>query len=130
MQKKQSKTSREIGNIGEDAVAQFLVHNGYEILERNYTVRGGEIDIIARKDERLVFVEVKTRKEGSIVSGERSVTPSKRRFIVRTADAYYRKYRQRFGEASCRFDVAAVTLEKGKIKHVRYYVSAFDASGA
>lgn len=122
-------TSREIGDIGENAVADFLAHNGYEILERNFTVRGGEIDIIARKGERLAFVEVKTRKSGSLTSGESAVTASKRRFLLRAAEIYYRGYKAKFGSALCRFDVAAVELDGGKVKHVKYYVAAFDASG-
>jgi putative endonuclease len=123
-------TSREIGDIGENAVAAFLEHNGYEILERNFTVRGGEIDIIARKDGRLAFVEVKTRKSGSLTSGESAITLSKRRFLLKTADAYYRGYKKKYGGAICRFDVAIAEIDNGKIKHVKYYVAAFDASGA
>lgn len=124
-----SATSREIGYIGEQAVAEFLVSNGYTILERNFTIRGGEIDIIAFKDGRLVFVEVKTRSPGALVSAERAVTPSKRRFLVRAAGVYYSRYKKEHGEAICRFDVAAAEIENGRINHVNYYVSAFDAGG-
>ncbi|MFR9035090.1 MAG: YraN family protein [Ruminococcus sp.] len=52
---------RKTGNIGEDAVCGFLVRHGYEIIKRNFTVRGGEIDIIAEKADIIAFVEVKTR---------------------------------------------------------------------
>lgn len=123
-------TSREIGYIGENAVAAFLAHNGYEIMERNFTVRGGEIDIIARKEDRLAFIEVKSRKSGALTSGESAITPRKRAFIVRTADIYYRRYKKTYGTAKCRFDVAVAEIDDGKIKRVRYYVAAFDASGA
>ncbi len=126
----QKRTSREIGDIGEESVAAFLQKNGYEILERNFTVRGGEIDIIARKGERLAFVEVKTRKPGALVSGEKALTKAKRNFLIRTAGIYYERYKKRFGTAVCRFDVAVVQLENGKTERVRYYVSAFDAGGA
>ncbi len=128
-QSKQSM-SRQIGNIGEDAVAAFLLHNGYEILERNFTVKGGEIDIIARKDNKLAFVEVKTRKTGALVSGERAMTQAKRKHIIRTAQIYYSRYKKNNIPACGRFDVAVVELENGKVKHVKYYVSAFDASGS
>ena len=123
-------TNREIGDIGENAVAAFLEKNGYEIMARNFTVRGGEIDIIARKDGRLAFVEVKSRDEHAVVSAEKAVTPAKRRFLIKTAEIYYRGYKQKYGEAICRFDVAAVVMENKKVKHVRYYVAAFDVSGA
>ena len=125
----QSRNKREIGGVGESAVAGFLAANGYEILERNFTVRGGEIDIIARKNETLCFVEVKTRRAGAMVSGERAVTVKKQRFIVRTAALYHRRYRERFGEVKCRFDVASVELENGRVKHVNYYVAAFGSGG-
>ena len=110
-------------------MAGFLEHNGYEILERNFTVRGGEIDIIARKDDTLCFVEVKTRKANALVSGEKALTRKKRSFIVRTAEICYRRYRKEHGESKCRFDVASVVLDDGRIKNVKYYVAAFDASG-
>lgn len=121
--------SRKIGSAGEDAAAAFLSEHGYEILERNFTVRGGEIDIIARKNEYLVFVEVKSRSADSWISGEQAVTYKKRRFIVRTAGIYYDRYKEIYGEAVCRFDVAAVVIENGRIAHMKYYVAAFDSGG-
>ncbi|MCD8096248.1 MAG: YraN family protein [Ruminococcus sp.] len=129
MQQNRSE-NRKIGNAGEAAVAKFLENNGYEILARNYTVKGGEIDIIARKDDHLAFVEVKTRKADAMVSAERAITAKKKRFIIKTAQLYYSRYKKEYGEAICRFDVAAVTMENGSVKHVKYYVSAFDASQA
>ena len=122
-----SRTTRETGNIGEEAVAEFLKAHGYEILERNFTVRGGEIDIIAFKEGRLVFVEVKTRSPDALSAGERAVTKRKRSFLLRAAGIYYRRYRTEKGEAICRFDVAAAVVKDGRIIKVRYYVNAFDA---
>ena len=116
---------RKIGNRGEDAVCGFLVRHGYRILKRNFTVRGGEIDIIAEKDDIIAFVEVKTREANSLVSAEEAVTYAKQRRIIKTAEAYL------YGLAeprSCRFDVAAVEMDKGRITKLRYYVNAFDAS--
>ena len=116
--------------LGESAVADFLKANGYTIVERNYTVRGGEIDIIALKNGTLCFVEVKSRRTGALVSGAKAVTAKKRRFIIRTAAIYHRRYAEKFGEVKCRFDVASVELDNGRVKRVRYYVAAFDSSGA
>lgn len=116
---------REIGNVGEDAVCAFLQSNGYFVLERNYTVRGGEIDIIAEKNGIIAFVEVKLRKQGAAVSGEEAVTPAKRRHIIQAAERYLQSLGE---EKSARFDVAAVEqLNNGKLK-MKYYVAAFDAS--
>ena len=79
---------RKAGNIGEDAVCGFLLRHGYEIIKRNFTVRGGEIDIIAEKADIIAFVEVKTREHGSLTSAEEAVDPVKQRHIVQTAQAF------------------------------------------
>lgn len=116
---------RKAGNIGEDAVCGFLVRHGYEIIKRNFTVRGGEIDIIAEKADIIAFVEVKTRTIGSMTSAEEAVDLRKQRFIIRTAQAYLQNVAQ---PLQCRFDVATVETEGNKVKKLRYYVNAFDAS--
>lgn len=116
---------RKAGNIGEDAVCGFLVRHGYEIIKRNFTVRGGEIDIIAEKADIIAFVEVKTREHGSLTSAEEAVDLRKQRLIITTAQAYLQNAAQ---PLQCRFDVAAVETERGKVKKLRYYVNAFDAS--
>lgn len=116
---------RKAGNIGEDAVCGFLVRHGYEIIKRNFTVRGGEIDIIAEKADTIAFVEVKTRTIGSMTSAEEAVDLRKQRLIIRTAQAYLQNVAQ---PLQCRFDVATVETEGGKVKKLRYYVNAFDAS--
>ena len=123
MQRNLSK--REIGNIGEQATADFLVANGYNILERNYTIRGGEIDIIAEKNGAIAFVEVKTRSENALDDGVGAINYYKKQHIIKTAEFYIYKTRK---QCNCRFDVAIVELRQNKVKHVRYYVSAFDAS--
>ena len=116
---------RKAGNIGEDAVCGFLARHGYEIIKRNFTVRGGEIDIIAEKADTIAFVEVKTRTIGSMTSAEEAVDLRKQRLIIRTAQAYLQNAAQ---PLQCRFDVAVVETEGGKVKKLRYYVNAFDAS--
>lgn len=116
---------RKAGNIGEDAVCGFLARHGYEIIKRNFTVRGGEIDIIAEKADIIAFVEVKTRTIGSMTSAEEAVDLRKQRLIIRTAQAYLQNVAQ---PLQCRFDVATVETEGGKVKKLRYYVNAFDAS--
>ncbi|WP_418629549.1 YraN family protein [Ruminococcus sp.] len=116
---------RKAGNIGEDAVCGFLVRHGYEIIKRNFTVRGGEIDIIAEKADIIAFVEVKTRTIGSMTSAEEAADLRKQRLIIRTAQAYLQNVAQ---PLQCRFDVATVETEGRKVKKLRYYVNAFDAS--
>lgn len=123
MQKNQS--SRSIGDIGENAVCDFLIRNGYEIVKRNFTVRGGEIDIIAMKNGVTAFVEVKTRQVGALEECEQAITAYKKRHIVKTAEVYISRLDE---PCECRFDVAAVQIRDNKIVHLKYYVNAFDAS--
>ena len=65
-------TTKEIGDFGEKAAEDYLVEMDYLILERNYRLKFGEIDIIAARDGGLVFVEVKTRKPQKARTGEKS----------------------------------------------------------
>lgn len=117
----------DTGAAGERYVAQFLEAKGYEILVRNYRIRGGEIDIIARKGGTLAFVEVKTRKKGALTSGEEAITSSKKSFIIRAAERFLSEYDD---EVDGRFDVAAVDMdtENERVIGLRYYPAAFDAS--
>ena len=119
-------TTKNIGNHGENAVCDFLVRNGYEIVKRNFTIKGGEIDIIAMKENVVAFVEVKTRKPEALTSGEDAITYSKKKALIRTAEAYLRKSDR--NDCVYRFDVAVVTCDNGKILKLKYYAGAFDAS--
>lgn len=120
------KKSREIGDVGEQATADFLERNGYEIVKRNYTVRGGEIDIIARKNGVTAFVEVKTRKPSPLEKGEQAITLTKRKRIIAAAQRYIDEVSKDC--ESCRFDVAVVTVSDNVVKRLKYYVGAFDSS--
>ena len=62
MTKNFMKITNPVGKKGEDAAAAFLQKKGYKILQRNFHIKGGEIDIVAEKDNTLVFIEVKTRR--------------------------------------------------------------------
>ena len=121
----QPMKSKEIGNFGEGAVCRFLESKGYEIVKRNFTVRGGEIDIIARKSGVLAFVEVKTRKAESLTSGESAVTRAKMSHIIKAAGEFIKSLDS---VPECRFDVAVVTAGGNDISNIKYYKGAFDAS--
>lgn len=77
--------AKELGYKGEETAAHYLKSKGYEILQNNFTVRGGEIDLIARKNNILIFVEVKTRSNGAFGTGSESVSGFKRMRLRRTA---------------------------------------------
>lgn len=125
MQRNVNNNYREIGDVGEEATANFLLKNGYEILKRNYTVRGGEVDIIAKKNDVIAFVEVKTRGKNPIVTGENAITKSKKQLIIKTAERFLLTLNE---PCNCRFDVAVVEAKEMKVVRLKYYVSAFDAS--
>lgn len=126
MQKNQVKASaRSSGDVGEEAVAKFLQQNGYEILDRNFTIRGGEIDIVAEKNGIIAFVEVKSRRHDPLTSGEEAVTKAKKAHIIKAAEVFVSRLNE---PVSARFDVAVVELDGGRAVRLKYYVSAFDAS--
>ena len=111
----------ERGHECEQKVSEFLKENGYEVRERNYRCREGEVDIIACKDEILCFVEVKSLSQKWLPQElARMVDGQKRRRIQLTAIDYLNKV---YSKCSCvvmRFDVASVTGEE-----VTYYEGVF-----
>ncbi|MBE6842438.1 MAG: YraN family protein [Ruminococcus sp.] len=116
-------TKRDLGNKGEDAVCRYIEKYGYRIIERNFVCKKGEIDIIAENDDTIAFIEVKSRKEDSMVSGAEAVNYTKKMRIIKTA-AYY-TYKNPLTKQP-RFDIAEVILKNNIPSILRYYKSAFD----
>lgn len=104
---------REIGNKAEDAAVKFLARKGYIILGRNFSCSFGEIDIIAEKDEYLVFVEVKMRRSEAYGGGAAAVDARKQQKIRKTAAFYLQRYKE---EPCVRFDVCVVHSDGEKIR--------------
>ncbi len=118
---------RAIGNVGEDYAVKILKKNKYKIEERNFTVRGGEIDIIAKDGEYLVFVEVKLRKSTDFGRPSEFVGLKKREHLRKTALLYMKKTEY---DGPYRFDVIEIVgeiNEKGKLlpKEVNVIKDAF-----
>ncbi len=114
----------ERGKRAENAVARRLWWEGYRLLERNYAVRGGEVDIIARKGDTVAFVEVRSRQEGSAVAPKDTVGPRKQRRIDTAASAYLKA--KHLGDVSVRYDIAEVWLdERGRPKQIDIIEGAF-----
>ena len=105
-----SLITKLLGKEGEDRAAQFLKKQGYRILERNYSTRSGEIDLIALHDGVVVFVEVKTRTNAAYGAPELAVTPRKQQRMVKAALGYI-KYKK-LHQVPCRFDVVAIAPER------------------
>jgi len=107
-----------VGKIGEDLAANFLEEKGYAILERNYRFSHGELDIIAEKDNMLIFIEVKTKKHGDFGDPINWIKRGKQLQMGRIARGYL--YERNITDRDCRFDVVLVTWEHGlwKIDHL------------
>ncbi len=120
-------SSRDTGRLGEELTAYYLQKSGYKILCRNYTVRGGEIDIIAEKDGIIAFVEVKLRSADAFDTGVSAVTRKKKRLIIRASQAYLSRVGS---DCQPRFDIADVTAVNGRPVKLSYYDDAFSADGA
>lgn len=102
-------THKEMGYLGEDIAAEFLIKLGYEIIERNFTVRGGEIDIIAVDGDTLVFVEVKAR-HGTDCPGAQAVDERKCDFLVSAAEKFVLEKSETAADMKARFDLVDVTF--------------------
>jgi putative endonuclease len=111
-----------LGKAGEDRAARFLAKQGYKILERNYRVPSGEIDLIALHRGEVVFVEVKTRTSDAFGAPELAVTPRKQRQMVKAALGYI-KYKK-LHQVPCRFDVVAIN--EASEKEIELIQNAFE----
>lgn len=121
-------TASSRGRVGEDYTAGYLADNGWKIVARNFRVRGGEVDIIAEKDNVLAFVEVKTRKFGSYLDGVFAVDKRKQRRIIYTAERWIEKFPA--DGKYIRFDVASVVVTTEQFPQViemEYLDNAFDS---
>jgi putative endonuclease len=114
--------NRELQQLGETAAARHLERRGLRILARNWRIRMGELDLVARDGGTLVFVEVKTRVSGDFVDPALGVDGRKRRQLRRLAEAYLAMEHPRPGP--CRFDVVSVLLG-AEGPAVRHIVDAF-----
>lgn len=94
------------GNKGEELACRFLKKQGYQILARNFLIRGGEIDIVARDGDELVFVEVKARYSHQYGLPEESITPWKLKSLQKSALFYIQKIN--WGTKPYRFDLVTV----------------------
>lgn len=117
--------TRMLGNQGEQAVAVFLEKKGYIIVASNIRWLGGEIDIVASRENLLVFVEVKTRKHESKFPLSTVVTVAKQRKIIKTALRFIAQHG--IQNIVIRFDVALVTLQSQQKPQITYIPHAFTA---
>lgn len=106
--------SHELGRIGENIIADYITKLGYKVVERNFECNQGEIDIIAKDKEELVFIEVKTRTDIPYGEASEAVTNTKKRHLINSIKYYI--YKQKLENQPIRIDVAEVYINKGKVK--------------
>ena len=121
------KGNQAVGDLGEQTAAEYLMKQGYRILERNFRSRGGEVDIVAKDRQGCIaFVEVKTRRSLAYGLPQQAVTTRKQRQISKGALSWLS--RNRLHDCSARFDVIAVLLQNGAEPQLEHIINAFDLS--
>jgi len=114
---------REVGALGEKIAVDYLMKQGYHVREANFRCREGEIDIIAEKDDFLVFVEVRTRRSTSFVTPEESVTPSKIERLITLGQTYIESHQDL--PPCWRIDVVTVELTpQGRVSRIELIENA------
>lgn len=115
-------STKEKGREGEEKAVALLVEKGFEIIERNYRYGKGELDIIARDKEFLVFVEVKSRESLEYGKPEEAITKRKMSQIRKITEAYLAE--KNITNENIRFDVVAILFLNGEIS-IEHYENAF-----
>ncbi|WP_026526637.1 YraN family protein [Butyrivibrio sp. VCD2006] len=115
---------RQTGSYYEDLACDYLAENGARVVARNFRSKRGEIDIVARDDKYLVFIEVKYRTSSRFGEAEEAVDPRKQRVICRVSDFYRKRYG--IGENfAIRYDVIAIKVDETSAIHIRWHKNAF-----
>lgn len=115
------------GAKGEDLAANFLQKQGYQIHHRNWQHEKLEVDLVAEKDGKLIFVEVKTRQNNHFGYPENAVSKSKQRHLLEAAEAYLEEFDL---DQELRFDIISITLahQNPEIYHIEDAINPFDVS--
>jgi putative endonuclease len=116
---------RQTGMLGEKMACAFLGKNGYEIVTTNYRCSEGEMDIIAKQQGALVFIEVRTKKSGTFGSPEESITIRKKEKLRNVAGHYL----QELGSlpAAWRIDIVAIEMDgRSKVKRIEIIENAVE----
>ena len=105
---KMAMQKKELGNKGEEVALRYLKKKGYRIIEQNYVCKMGEMDIIAKEKDTLVFIEVKTRRSMDFGPPQLAVTPFKQRQMSKVALCFLKE--KKLENVKARFDVVAILL--------------------
>ncbi|MGN0460020.1 MAG: YraN family protein [Ruminococcus sp.] len=118
---------KEIGDFGEKQAQKFLRKNKYKIVATNYRKKYGEIDIVAEKENYIVFVEVKTRGENYRYAPVYAVNKSKQTKLMKTAYLYLKEYPS---NKNIRFDIIEIIYSGNKVKSINHIKNAFIQGGS
>ncbi|MDZ7716727.1 MAG: YraN family protein [Balneolaceae bacterium] len=118
-----NKTTKEIGNEGEEIAVAYLESKGYTILERNYFFEHAEVDIVAYDESCISFVEVKMRSSTRFGSPEEFVTEQKIENIYKAAEAWL--YERKMDGSPVRFDVIAIVQQGNQAPDITHFENAF-----
>lgn len=113
---------RRQGDKAEERAAKYLKDKGYKILKRNYLCPLGEVDIIAKKDGAIVFVEVKQRSSAGFGGAAAAVTKAKQKKVAKAAASFLKQSKAEY--SSLMFDIIAITEDE--LEHIQ---NAFVPSG-
>jgi len=123
-----SKERISLGKHGEELASEFLKNAGLSIIVRNYRNKTGEIDIIARDQETLVFVEVKTRKSLTYGQPYEAVSRKKQKQICRLA--LYYMTRNKLHDQAVRFDVISIVMTSNENPKIEHLINCFEADSS
>jgi len=116
---------KETGALGEKIAAEFLQKNGYNILTKNYRCPEGEIDIIAERQETLVFIEVRTKRSWRFGSPEESITQIKKERLKTLAERYGQEHEDL--PSNWRIDLVAIEIGQGdRVKRIEIIENAIE----
>ncbi|MFW5431986.1 MAG: YraN family protein [Methylophilaceae bacterium] len=119
------------GLEAEKIAATFLINNGLKLVTQNYHCRYGEIDLVMKEADSLVFVEVRLRSNNQFGSAGASITAKKQQKLIATAQHFLQEHDSRsydsklYSETACRFD--AILMNKADLDHIEWVRNAFDA---
>ncbi|MCD4670372.1 MAG: YraN family protein [Actinomycetia bacterium] len=109
--------NKKIGTLGEAVAESYLKEKGYQILQKNYSVVTGEIDIIAEKDDTVVFVEVKTRTTQQYGRPEESINNVKVNRIRKVAQYFLKRY-DYTQDHDIRFDIVSILADRKRLERL------------
>ena len=114
-------TTREQGEYTESLACRYLEDKGFVLIEKNFSCRAGEIDLIMNDNKNIVFVEVRYRRSNNFGSGAESITVSKQSKLIKTASLYLQQH-DKLNKYPSRFDVVSITgsIETNDINKINF----------